>query len=162
MDFNSAKKLLMQENLTCIIFHDDDIYTSSERGVKPLLKLIDAGKSCKGHEAVDKVIGKAAAFLYVILGVTKIHAGVISQSALQVLRDNQITITYDKLVGYIENRTKDGRCPMESAVLHIDDCNEALAAIRQKVKELNGGKSMSNKFFGNVKKNFGFGCMRLR
>ena len=136
MDLNSAKQLLIQENYTCVIFKDDTIYTSSDRGVKPLLMLLDQNKSCRGYEAVDKVVGKAAAFLYVILGIAAINAGVSSQSALQVLRDHGIMTTYDKLVDYIENRTKNGRCPMESAVLGISDCNEALAAIREKVREL--------------------------
>lgn len=140
MDLNSAKQLLIQENLTCVLFKENEIYTSSERGVKPLLALLDGGKNYNGYGAVDKVVGKAAAFLYVLLGVTNIHAGVISQSALQVLREYEITITYDKLVDYIENRTKDGRCPMESAVLHVNDSKEALMVIRQKVKELNGEK----------------------
>ena len=138
MDLNFAKQLLVKDKLTCVIFKNDEIYTSSERGVKPLLILLDKKKSYKGFKAVDKVIGKAAAFLYVVLGVDVIHAGVISESALQVLRDNGITITYDKLVDYIENRAKNGRCPMESAVLDINDSNEALTVIRQKVKELSG------------------------
>lgn len=125
MDLNSAKRLLLQENLTCVIFNNDEVYTSRERGVKPLLSLLDGNKNCKGCGVVDKVVGKAAAFLYVLLEVDSIHAGIISQSALQVLQEHEITITYDKLVDYIENRAKNGRCPMESAVLDINDSKEA-------------------------------------
>lgn len=141
MDINSAKRLLEKENLTYVLFKDHEVHTGSGRGVKPLLSLIDSGKSYEGFSVVDKVVGKAAAFLYVILRVTTIHAEVVSRSALQVLRDNEIAVTYDNLVEYIENRTKDGRCPMESAVIDINDSSEALAAICRKVEELNGERN---------------------
>ena len=140
MDLNAAKQMLINEKLTCVIFRDDEIYSSSERGVKPLLTLLDEKKNCKGFGAVDKVIGKAAAFLYVILDVDVIHADVISKPALRVLVDNGITVTYNKLVDYIENRAKNGRCPMESAVLDIDNSEEALIAIRKKIEELKGNQ----------------------
>lgn len=136
MDLNSAKKMLLEKELTCVIFKKDEMYTSAERGVKPLLMLLDQNKNCKGFAAVDKVVGKAAAFLYVLLGVDTIHAGVISRPALQVLTEHHIAVTYDKLVDFIENRAKNGKCPMESAVVDISDSGEALVRIRQKVKEL--------------------------
>lgn len=130
-------KMLKSEDLTCIIFKNDIIYRSRERGVKPLLYYLDNGINLEGYSSVDKVIGKAAAFLYIMLGISRIHALIISKAAYNLFLKYKIDITYDILVDYIENRKKDGKCPLESTVLSIEDPKEALLKIRNKVKELN-------------------------
>lgn len=136
MDLAQAKQMLAEQDLTCIIFREDVIYSSSQRGVKPLLALIDTDKDCRDFSAVDKVVGKAAAFLYVLMGIRELHAGVISEQALRVLKEHEVQVTYDRLAAYIVNRAGDGRCPMETAVWDIGDCQEALEAVRRKVREL--------------------------
>lgn len=162
MDLAQAQQLLIEQRLTCIIFGDEVVYTSTERGIRPLLRLIETGVRLNGLSAVDKVVGRAAAFAYVILGISRLHAGVISIPAREILRQHQITVTYDTLTEFIQNRAGNGRCPLESAVLDIEDSGEALTAIRRRLAELNkGGKKMGDRFFDGVKKNFGFGCMRL-
>ena len=55
--------------------------TSTERGVKPLLQWLDGENRVKGFSAVDKVVGRAAAFLYVLLEVKEVYAGVMSEGA---------------------------------------------------------------------------------
>jgi hypothetical protein len=65
-----------------------------------------------------------------------VHAQVISSAALQVLQDSPIAVSWDTQVEYIKNRTGDGRCPMEQATEGIDDPQEALVAIQEKLKEL--------------------------
>lgn len=162
MDLEQAQRKLAEKKLTCLIFGDEVVYTSTERGIRPLLRLIETGVRLNGLFAVDKVVGRAAAFAYVILGISRLHAGVISMPAMEILQQHQITVTYDNLTEYIQNRAGNGRCPLESAVLDISDSGEALNAIRRTLAELGkGGQRMSNRFFDNVKKNFGFGCMRL-
>lgn len=139
MNFTQAKRLLEERGLTCIIFQDEIVYTSYERGIRPLLRLIDENVDYRGMCAVDKVVGKAAAFAYVILGIAKLHAGVISVEAQKVLEKHKIVVTYDVLVEYISNRTGDGRCPMESAVLEIEDSERAIVAIREKLEKMQVG-----------------------
>lgn len=139
MDFMQAKKMLVTEKLTCIIFGSEIVYTSRERGIRPLLRLIDEKTEYSGFCAVDKVVGKAAAFAYVILGIQSLHACVISEPAKKVLEKHGIDVTYDTLVEYIRNRTGDGRCPMESTVLNVESSEEALCAIRRKLDELQAG-----------------------
>lgn len=82
---------------------------------------------------MDKVIGKAAAMLMVYGGVKKIHALIISEHALQILQAHNISISYDTLVPYIINRKKDGMCPMEQAVLSIQDIDQAYQLLVDKV-----------------------------
>ena len=135
-DLKTACSLLEKENYTCVLCRGDDTVTDSRRGVKPLLELLESGRAFAGYSAADKVVGKAAAFLYCLLGVTALHAGVISQPALAVLEDAGITVRYDTLVPAIRNRTNTGFCPMETAVWALTDPALAPDAIRTALKNL--------------------------
>ncbi len=136
-DLKTAEKLLIGENLTLLIFNGDQVIKSSERGVLPLLKLIDRNQNLIGFTAVDKVVGKAAAYLYCILQVDGVHALTISKSAKQVLEDLNIKVSYNILTDCIINRKGSGKCPMESAVETCENQFDALNRIKQKLKELN-------------------------
>jgi hypothetical protein len=130
----SAKKLLKECGYTCV-FITDGIWTTSERGVKPLLTLLESEKKVAGGVAADKVVGKAAAFLYVLLKVSAIYACVISEPALEVLQGAGIKVETDKIVPFIRNRTDTGNCPMETLVWSITDAYQAYEEIKKKIKE---------------------------
>ncbi|MBQ8605883.1 MAG: DUF1893 domain-containing protein [Clostridia bacterium] len=132
----TAKEILSGGEYTCVLCKDDIIITSNKRGVAPLVELLDSKTPTKDFCAADKVVGRAAAFLYVLLEVKSVHANVLSIPALKVFKVFNIDVTYDTLCDYIENRQKNGRCPMESAVLDIEGPDAALSAIRQKMEEL--------------------------
>ena len=132
-DLEKAKSILENGNYTCVLCKGDTVHTSQHRGVRPLLDLLDTDVS--GFSAADKVVGRATALLYRLLNVKSVHAQVISQSALEVL-ENHIAVSWDSQVEFIRNRAGDGRCPMEQATARIDDPQEALIAIQQKLKEL--------------------------
>lgn len=126
---NKAKMLLSKTGCTCVICGDDVIITDKRRGVRPLLDLLESKTHIAGFSAADKVVGKAAAYLYWLLGVEDLFANIISQPALTVLETAGITVEYTQLVPAIKNRTGDGFCPMERAVWDIDNPHEALEAI---------------------------------
>ena len=75
--------------------------------------------------------------LYVLLGVKEVWAGVMSEAAAEVLIRHGIACAQDKLVDHIINRSGTGICPFEEAVLEIHTPAEALAAIREKMAEMN-------------------------
>ena len=91
-DLELAKEQLIKDECTCVLRKGDSVYCSHARGVKPLLSLLDSGEDYRGYSAVDKVVGKAAAMLYVLLGVSKVHAFIISEKALEVLAGNHIDV----------------------------------------------------------------------
>ena len=131
-----ARKVLESGGYTCVLCQGDAIVTDRRRGVRPLLDLLDSGENFAGYSAADKVVGKAAAFLYQLLGVEFVYAQVISQPALDVLKRFGIPTEYGTLVPAIRNRDNTGFCPMESAVLHIDDPKKALSAVKQTLSDL--------------------------
>lgn len=116
-----AHRILLEEGCTCVLCAGDAVYKSKHRGVKPLLDLLDAGADVRGSSAADKVVGKATAFLYCLLGVKQVHGCVMSVSAARVLQDHGVNATWDTLVEGIRNRAGDGPCPMEAATREIGD-----------------------------------------
>ena len=133
MDLQTAKKQLLEGGYTCVLCLDGKIATSTYRGVKPLLNWLDEGLDMTGASAADKVVGRATAFLYCLLGVSRVYAAVMSRPAAQVLEENGIEAHWGELVDGIINRRGTGPCPFEDAVMHITDSQEALTAIRNKM-----------------------------
>lgn len=125
-----AKELLQSRECTCVLVKDNSIYESCERGVKPLLQWLESNTDLNGYSAADKVVGRAAAYLYVLMGIKEIYADVISEPSLAVLRKYGIKVTYGLLVNAIRNRTNTGFCPMEQATMNSDTPQEALNAIK--------------------------------
>ncbi len=129
-DLSTAITLLHQGNYTCVLVKGSTQHTAIARGVKPLLDWLDSAVDVTGFSAADKVVGKAAAFLYVLLGVHAVHATVMSVAAQSILQQHGIAVSCDRLVEAIRNRTDTGFCPMEQATKDIAAPAQALAAIR--------------------------------
>ena len=140
MDLQKARQMLRTGEYTCVLCCCGEVITSTRRGVAPLLELIDQKKKVQGYSAADKVVGKATALLYCLLGVKAVYADVISASARQVLETNGIAVAFGSCVPYIQNRSGTGCCPMEKATEHIAQPEEALLAVRQTLKLLQEGK----------------------
>ncbi len=135
-NLQKARQLLDAGNYTCVLCRDDLVYTSTRRGVAPLLNWLDAGTSLQGFSAADRVVGKATAYLYCLLGVKQVYARVMSKPATEVLQRYNIPASWDTLVAGIENRQKTGPCPMEHATRNCTTPQEALDAIRQTLAAL--------------------------
>lgn len=137
-DLLAARTLLEAKGYTCVLQKDAVVYTSYQRGVKPLLELLDAGVDLRGFSVADKVVGKAAALLYCLMGVREVYAPIISDAAVRTFHFHGIACSYDQKVDAIQNRRKNGLCPMEIATMDVDDPVTALNIIRNKLKEING------------------------
>lgn len=135
-DIEKAKEQLLSGDFTCVLCKGEKFYTSGERGVSPMLSLLADGTEVFGFSAADKVVGKAAAMLFVCAGVTEIFALVISKSAAEFLDKRGVKYSYEKMTEKIINRMGDGVCPMEQAVADIDDEWLGKAAIEKRLTEL--------------------------
>ena len=125
-------------DITVCLAKSDNIVASNRRGIAPLIELCASKNSYVGYSAADKIVGKAAALLYVYIGVKAVYAEVLSAAAEKVFCDHGIVYVYGKKVDYIINRNGDGRCPMEQAVAEISSPHDALIAVKQKLKSLAG------------------------
>lgn len=135
-DLKQAKKLLIEGEHTCVFINENETVTSDIRGIKPLLLRLEHS-SLEGYCAADRVVGGAAAFLYILLKVDAVYAHILSKRAKEIFEYFGKEFYYDTLCEYVINRKGDGKCPMEDAVAEINDPNEALEAIKAKLKALN-------------------------
>ena len=137
-DLNKAKSLLYGDK--CIVLvKNDTALTSDSRGISTMLNFILQGENLQGFCIADKIVGKAVALLFVKSQIKCVYAKVISESAIEILKKAQIFVEYERVVEYIINRDKTGLCPMEQAVMNIDDCEIAFTILLEKYKSLNNG-----------------------
>ena len=135
-NLQKARDLLESGNYTCVVCKADSVYTTTQRGVAPLLNWLEAGTDLSGFSAADRVVGRGAAFLYCLLSVKEVHARVMSHPALEVLQAHGIAASADTYVSGIINRAGTGPCPFEAAVMEIQDADTALIAIREKRRQM--------------------------
>lgn len=136
-----AKALLEAGGHSCVLYKDGAAHLSDKRGVAPLVDWLDEGLPMDGFSAADKIVGKAAAMLFVLAGVKAVYAPVMSRGAAEFLRGRGVEAAYGLLTEGIINRAGDGPCPMERAVAAIDDPVQALAAIKETQAALRAGRA---------------------
>ena len=108
-----------------------------------MLELIEAGKHLSGYSAADKVVGRAAAALFIKCGIKEVYARVLSIGGKELLDTYGIPCTYDTLIDRIINRKGTDICPMEKAVHGIDDIDGMYAAIKSEYERMRTAISIS-------------------
>ncbi len=132
----SAFTELEKNGLTLAITDGKTSHVSTARGVKPLLDLYENQVNVSGFCACDKVVGKGASVLYVLLKVKQVYALTASKIAIQMLKDNGISVICENVVERILNRDKTGFCPIESAVESENEPQSALKKIYEALYSL--------------------------
>ena len=112
------------------------VYESTDRGIKPLVAAVDSGIDYSGCDAADRIVGKAAALLLVKGAVARVCAEVMSVPAKDVLSRYGIPFEYGSLVDNIVNRAGTDMCPMEQAVLDVDNPDDAPAALVRQIEKM--------------------------
>lgn len=135
MSLEKAKSILLSSASTIAVISNGEVFTSHERGVKPLLHLLTEKKGfLKGASVADKVIGKAAALLMALGEIKEVHTLIISEPAIKIFEKYNIPCFYDKKVTRIVNRTGDGLCPMESLCIDVEEPHKAFEKIINFIK----------------------------
>lgn len=132
-DLSRALSALRKSGCSCAVCLNGHVLIGEGSGVRPLLGWLSDGTSLAGYSAADKVVGKAAAMLYLLLGVRCVYADVISAAGIEMLRAHGIEVQYGKLVPRILARDGQSLCPMEAAVQALSDPAQAPAALREKL-----------------------------
>lgn len=135
-DINRAKELLQGAGTTCVLCKGDKTYTSDKSGIAPMLGFLADGTNLHGFSAADKIVGKAAAMLFIRAQVRAVYGEVMSSAALALLEKHGIEASFGTLTDRIINRHGTGSCPMEIAVADIENPEEAEKALRHKLAEL--------------------------
>ena len=97
-DLQKACDILKTGDFTCVVCQGDMLYTATDRGVAPLLNWLERGTDLSGFSAADRVVGRATAFLYVLLDVKAVYAQVMSRPAAEVLASYGIYVQAASMV----------------------------------------------------------------
>lgn len=135
-DMQALRDMVEQGGFTCAIAKGEKLFTSTLRGIRPLLDLIGSGEDFSGGIAADKIVGRAAALLYAHMGIREVYAGVLGEGGLAVLREHDIAAQFGTLAERIINRVGTDICPMERASENISDPAEAYFILKKRVAEL--------------------------
>lgn len=130
-DIGIAIDLLEKEQLTlAIVKNNKVIFTSKEKGIKPLYNVVTEHKEeLKGSSIADRVTGKAAAMLCVYANIKELHTGVLSENAVEIFSKSTVLYEYEKTTPFIKNRDKTGMCPIEKLSIGTNNINDLLLKI---------------------------------
>ena len=110
------------------------IHIADGAGIAPALEALDGGK-LEGAVVADRIVGRAAAAIFVAGKVKKVYAGVISSGAAEFLAAAGIEASFGSKTEAIINRKGDGPCPMETAVKDLQNAEKMVETLRKAVKK---------------------------
>ncbi len=128
---NDLIQRLHEGGYSCVIYNKGKTAAFTRRGVIDLFELLAKEPDfLRGASVADKVVGKGAAALMLLGGVSRLHANVISTPALELLKNSCLKVTYGQSVPHVQNRTKTDWCPVEKLCYNLHTPQEMFEAIR--------------------------------
>lgn len=128
---------ILQDGNHSLVVAGDGIRTFDGRGISDLYGLLTEHPGwLRGASVADKVVGKGAAALLILGGVRELFAGVVSTSALGLLKDSGIPVRFSQEVTHIVNRKGDGVCPVETLCKECTTAAQCLPLIREFVAKI--------------------------
>lgn len=134
-----ARETLYNENQKIVIVNNNSIiYKNDGFGIKPLYSAyIKVKEQMKGASCADRVIGKAAAWIYKEADIKELYCDVITTRAKNMLLDSGIEVVFIEEIDFVENRDKTGMCPVETLAKDETDFDNLLKNIEKFLIEKN-------------------------
>ena len=132
-------RMLRESGQNLLVFRGGElIFSSSGRGVRPLIEAVDeiGSDGLRGVVTADRIVGRAAALLNAYMGAVEVHALLISSSAKEALSENGIGFVFLEETDAIKTRDGVVFCPFERLVQGVSDPEEAYLRIRERLAEL--------------------------
>lgn len=132
-DINHAKYILEDRNVSVVFCRGEQMIILDGKGIKPLLELMKKQIALSEYSVADKIVGKAAALLFIKMKVSSVYGSVMSEKARDIFLHYNIPFFYKTLTKEIINRRGDDICPMEKAVENVNDPEKAYAILTDTV-----------------------------
>ncbi len=139
-DLEQAKSLLIGKDLSLVIVKNGDvIFETKNTGISGLLQAIEElDKNLVASSIADKIVGVAAAMLFVYSGASSVFAQTISTKSIKVLKDHNIEFLFEKKVSNILNRSKNDVCPFEKLAFSSSNAKDAYVKLNSLVRQMMG------------------------
>lgn len=129
--------LLDEKQCSCVIAKGESVRFFYRRGVKDLYELLkNEPEALAGALVADRVVGKGAAALMILGGVSNVYAHVASSSALELFRQAGVPVQCGVSVPHIINRAGTGMCPVEQRCMDADTPRQCLIRIEEFLKTI--------------------------
>lgn len=136
-DLNIAIENRDSNGYSLVVVKDEQIiYKDKSFGIFPLYDAYIKQLDFTGASAADKVVGKGAAIFFDKLNVKQLHTNLISRPALDYLQEKNVVVSYVEITDYIQNRTKDGKCPVETIAQKTSEFPKFLDGVEQFLKSV--------------------------
>jgi len=131
-DLETASKRLNQKNLSLVVVKNGKVLFETEsHGLNDLVEAINQlQSSMKGSSVADRIVGRAAALLFVYSGVSAVFAATISDGGIAILDNNNVFHEFEKRVPRILNLKKTDVCPFEKLVAGLSSPEEAYERLK--------------------------------
>jgi len=114
-----------------VVKGDRVIFETGARGVSGLLKAIEElNGEMRGSSVADRIVGRAAAQLFVYSGVVAVFAVTASDGGIRVLQENDIFLEFEHKVPYILNSKRTDVCPFEKLASSFRSPKEAYEGLK--------------------------------
>lgn len=133
-----VQELHQSSHTLALLDQEGKLHTYDNRGVRDLYNLLtNEPNILKGALVADKVVGKGAAALMIVGGIAELHTDIISEPAIKLFDLSGIRYTFDMKVDHIENRTKDGWCPVETICKDVPTAGQCVPLIANFIESMN-------------------------
>ena len=131
-DLDLASKRLNQKNLSLVVVKNGRVLFETEsHGLSDLVEAINhLQSSMKGSSVADRIVGRAAALLFVYSGVSAVFAVTMSDGGKAILDNNNVFHEFEKRVPRILNLKKTDACPFEKLVAKLSSPEEAYERLK--------------------------------
>lgn len=120
----------LQDGKHTLVVANGETRAFDGRGVSDLYDLLTEDKQfLKGASVADKVIGKGAASLMILGGVSEVYGCVVCTPAVELFESRGVRVGCGCEVPHIINRTGDGLCPLEVLCQDCATAEECLPLI---------------------------------
>jgi hypothetical protein len=114
-DIDVAHSLLEKERWNLVIVKKGQVFfTSREQGVAPFFGAVQRmGESLHNAALADRIVGSAVAMLCLYAGISAVYAEIASQGAVDMLKEEGVTVSSKRTVLHISNYDGSDLCPFE-------------------------------------------------
>ena len=138
-DIELARSLLEEERRNLVMVKGGQVlFSSRESGVAPFFQAVQSmGESLHSAVVADHIVGSAVAMLCLHARINSVYADIASQGALDMLKEEGVTVSSRSIVPYISNYDGTDLCPFEKMAMDSGDPAQLFANL----KSMLGGPS---------------------